>query len=80
MLGACIGQGHSGTVPRELARYKSDLVGAQEVRWDKGDKIKTGKLYSFSKKKKKKYHQLETGVCVHHRVASEVKRVEFVSD
>jgi hypothetical protein len=24
------------TVARELARYKLDLVGVQEVRWDKG--------------------------------------------
>jgi hypothetical protein len=25
------------TVARELARYKLDLVGVQEVRWDKGE-------------------------------------------
>jgi hypothetical protein len=25
------------TVAKELARYKLDLVGVQEVRWDKGD-------------------------------------------
>jgi hypothetical protein len=24
------------TVARELGKYKSDLVGVQEVRWDKG--------------------------------------------
>jgi hypothetical protein len=27
------------TVARELARYKLDLVGVQEVRWDKGDHL-----------------------------------------
>ena len=32
----CIGQGHLKTAARELAKYKLDLVGAQEVRWDKG--------------------------------------------
>ena len=33
---ACIGQGHLTTVARELARYKLDLVGVQEVRCDTG--------------------------------------------
>jgi len=32
---------------RELARYKLDLVGVQEVRWDKGGTVRTGD-YSFS--------------------------------
>ena len=27
---------------RELARYKLDLVGVQEVRWDKGGTIRAG--------------------------------------
>jgi len=54
MLGACVGQGHLGTVPRELARYKLDLVGTQEVRWDIGGTVRTGKLYSFSIGKEKK--------------------------
>jgi exonuclease III len=27
------------TVARELARYKLDLVGVQEVRWDKGGTV-----------------------------------------
>jgi hypothetical protein len=27
---------------RELARYKLDLVGVQEVRWDKGSTIRVG--------------------------------------
>jgi hypothetical protein len=31
---------------RELARYKSDLVGVQEVRWDKEDTVERGD-YSF---------------------------------
>ena len=27
---------------RELARHKLDLVGVQEVRWDKGDRLRAG--------------------------------------
>jgi hypothetical protein len=27
---------------RELARYKLDLVGVQEVRWDKGGTVRCG--------------------------------------
>ena len=29
-------------VVRELARYKLDLVGVQEVRWDKGSTVRAG--------------------------------------
>ena len=31
---------------RELARYKSDLVGVQEVRWDRDGIVRTG-YYNF---------------------------------
>ena len=31
---------------RELARYKLDLVGVQEVRWDKGATVRAGE-YNF---------------------------------
>jgi len=31
---------------RELARYKSDLVGVQEVRWDRGGTVRAGD-YNF---------------------------------
>jgi hypothetical protein len=34
--GVCIGQVFLRTVSRELTKYKSDLVGVQEVRWNKG--------------------------------------------
>ena len=27
---------------RELGRYKLDVVGVQEVRWDKGDTVRAG--------------------------------------
>jgi hypothetical protein len=30
------------TVAREIARYKSDLVGVQEGRWDQGGSVRAG--------------------------------------
>jgi hypothetical protein len=33
---------------RELARYKLDLVGEQQVRWDKGSTVRAGD-YNFVK-------------------------------
>ena len=38
---------------RELARYKLDLIGVQEVRWDKGDTVRAGD-YNFSMEKERK--------------------------
>jgi hypothetical protein len=35
------------TVVRELARYKLDLLGVQEVRWDKAGTVRAGD-YTFS--------------------------------
>ena len=40
-------------VARELARYKLDLVGVQEVRWNKGVTVRRGD-YSFSMEKEMK--------------------------
>ena len=38
---------------RELARYKLDLVGVQEVRWDNGDTVRAGDYNFFTEKEKK---------------------------
>jgi hypothetical protein len=45
---------------RELARYKLDLVGVQEVRWNKEGTVKA-KDCSFFYGKENKNHQLRTG-------------------
>jgi hypothetical protein len=45
---------------RKLARYKLDLVGVQEVRWDKEATVKAGD-YSFFYGKENENHQLGTG-------------------
>ena len=38
---------------RELARYKLDLVGVEEVRWDKGGTVRTGDgIFSMEKETK----------------------------
>ena len=50
MWGVCVGQGHLTTVVNKLARYKLDLVGVQEVRWDKGGTARAGD-YTFSMEK-----------------------------
>jgi hypothetical protein len=64
---------------RELARYKLDLVGVQQVRWNKEDTVKVGD-YSFFYGKGKENHQLGKGFFVHYRIVSAVKGPEFVSD
>ena len=60
---------------KELARYKLDLVGIQEVRWDEGDTVRQGITFFMERKEN---HQLRTGCFLHHRIVSEVKRVEVL--
>ena len=49
---------------KELARYKLDLVGMQEVSWDQGDTVRA-RSYNFFYGKGNKNHQLGTGFIVY---------------
>jgi exonuclease III len=67
------------TVAKELSKYKLDLVGVQEVRWDRDDTEPTD-AYVFVYGKGNQNRELCTGFLVHKRIISAVKWVEFVSD
>ena len=64
---------------RELDRYKLNLVVVQEVRWDKAGTVRAGD-YNFFYGNGNENHQLGIGFFVHERIASAVKRKEFVSN
>jgi hypothetical protein len=64
------------TVARELARYILDLVGVQEVRWDKGGTVRAGECTDFYGKGNE-CHQV---FFVNKRIVSAIKRVEIASD
>ena len=54
------------TVAREIAGYKLDLVGVQEVRSDNGGTVRAGD-YNFFYRKENENHELRTGYFIQHR-------------
>jgi exonuclease III len=48
------------TISRELSRYRIDLVGVQEVRWEGSGTIPAGE-YTFFYRKGNENHELGTG-------------------
>jgi hypothetical protein len=58
------------TTEKEISKYKLDLVGLQEVRWDRGGTEPAGE-YTFFYGKGNENNKLDTGF---------FERVEFVSD
>ena len=59
------------TVVRELARYKLESVGVQEVRWDREGTARAGDC-TFFYSKGNENHLLETEFSVHQRVVPAV--------
>jgi exonuclease III len=70
--------GTLNTVARELGKCKLDLVGVQEVRWEKSG-IERAEDYTFFYGEGNGYYRLGTGLYVRKRIVSAVRRVEFIS-
>jgi hypothetical protein len=67
------------TVARELGKYKLDLVGVLGLRWEKGG-TERAEDCTFFYGQGNGDHQLGTGSFIHKRIASAVRRVEFIGD
>jgi len=67
------GAGSLTAAARELAGYKLDSVGVQEVRCVKGGTERAGDYNFFFMEKGNQNHQCGTGFCVHHRLERQLR-------
>jgi hypothetical protein len=75
-------EGSLMTISRELSRYKYNLVGVHEVRWESSGTAPAGQYTYFMEIGMRTMNWVYGYVLfwVHKRIISAVKRVEFVSD
>jgi hypothetical protein len=66
-------------VARESGKCKLDLVGIEAVRWEKGG-TEWSEDHSFFYREGNEDYRLGTGIFIHKRIISVVRRVEFISD
>jgi hypothetical protein len=78
-IGSLCRIGSLTTVARELGKYKLDLVGVQEVSWEKGGTERAGDC-TFFYGQGSVNHQAGTGFSIFKRIVSAVRIVEFISD
>jgi len=64
--------GSHTTVARELARYSLDLVGVEEVRWEKGGTLSAGD-YTFYMEKETKIINREQDILYNRNLYQQLK-------